>query len=70
MSSTTAHACGGHQEYDLIDPGDYLGNKLLREAVMLFKGSDLGLLNAVLKAVGEQFSPDNVRSAGTAGFKV
>lgn len=68
MSSTTAHACGGHQEYDLIDPGEYLGNKLLLEAVILYKGSDLGLMNAVLKAVGGHFIPHNVRCAGTSSL--
>lgn len=47
--------------YDLIAPDEYLGNKLLLQAVEADKGNDLGLLKAVLKAVGRCINSD-VRS--------
>ena len=47
--------------YDLVAPEEYLGNKLLLEALKSDEGKDLGLLKGLLESVGEYLHPDSVR---------
>lgn len=53
--------------YDLIATEKYIGSKLLLRVVQSNQGKDLGLMNAVLKAVGSYFNSSNVRYKCSVG---